>query len=130
MELQGLHHVAIKTNDLCKTLDFYCGILGLEVEERFYDSGEESEIVFLSLGNTRLEVIAPHRPEEKEISFSPSFHLALATSNVEKTYEELTEKGINFTLPLTESGGFKYAYFSGPMGETLEIVERRGGFSD
>ncbi len=124
MKFQGLHHVAIKTNDLDKTLDFYCGILGLEVEERFYDAGEQSDIVFLSLGNTQLEVIAPHRPEEKELNFSTYFHLALATSNVEETCEKLKEKGINFTLPLTESGGFKYAYFSGPMGETLEIVER------
>ncbi len=124
MKFQGLHHAAIKTNNLGKTLDFYCGILGLEIEERFYDAGEQSEIVFLSLGNTRLEVIAPHRLEEKDIVFSPCFHLALATSNVEETYEELRKKGINFTLPLTESGSFKYAYFSGPMGETLEIVER------
>ncbi|MDI3542916.1 MAG: glyoxylase family protein [Candidatus Atribacteria bacterium] len=124
MKFQGLHHAAIKTNDLDKTLDFYCGILGLKVEERFYDAGEESDIVFLSLGNTQLEVIAPHRPEEKDITFSPCFHLALATSNVEETYEELRNRGIKFTLPPTQSGGFRYAYFSGPMGETLEIVER------
>ncbi|MDK2895968.1 MAG: glyoxylase family protein [Candidatus Atribacteria bacterium] len=124
MNFQGLHHAAIKTNDLDKTLEFYCGILGLEIEERFYDAGEQSDIVFLSLGNTQLEVIAPHRPEEKDINFSSSFHLALAVSNVEEIYEELMKKGINFTLPLTKSGGFKYAYFSGPMGETLEIVER------
>ena len=73
MKFQGLHHVAIKTNDLDKTLDFYCGILGLEVEERFYDAGEQSDIVFLSLGNTQLEVIAPHRPEEKNSTSLPVF---------------------------------------------------------
>ncbi len=124
MNFQGLHHAAIKTNDLDKTLDFYCGILGLDVEERFYDAGEQSDIVFLSLGNTQLEVIAPHRPEEKELNFSASFHLALATSNVEEAHKELMKKGVKFTLPPTQSGEFKYAYFSGPMGETLEIVER------
>ena len=71
MEFQGLHHVAIKTSDLGKTLDFYCGILGLEVEERFYDSGEEAEIVFLSLETLSWKSLLPIDQKRKKSTSLP-----------------------------------------------------------
>ncbi|MGC8777796.1 MAG: VOC family protein [Candidatus Caldatribacteriaceae bacterium] len=119
---QGVHHLALVTRDMEKSLYFYRDILGFDLVERFFDEGENAEIVFLSLGNTLLELLAPEDPQAFQ---SPAgFHLALGVRAVDQVFALLQEKGIPVLLPLTESGGYRYAYFSGPMGEVVEIVER------
>ena len=118
---KGLHHVAIFTRDMEKSLRFYREVLGFKVTERFYDEGEKAEIAFLDLGNTLLEIIAPSSGEGW--SHSSSFHIALQVEDADRTFAELQAKGVPVVLPLTETHGFRYAYFAGPMQETLEIVE-------
>ncbi len=119
---QGVHHIALTTPDMEKSVRFYCDLLGFETVERFYDENEESEIVFLSLGNVLLELLAPSTL--KEFGCSSSFHIAFAVSDVRLIYETLKAQGVHFSLPPTDSHGFRYAYFSGPMGEILEIMQR------
>ena len=97
------------------TLDF--GLV-----ERFYDEHEKSEIVFLSFGNVHLELLAPD--QLKEVKFSPNFHIAFTASNVDQVYKSLQSQGVQFSLPPTESQGCRYAYFSGPEGELLEIIQQ------
>ncbi len=121
---KGLHHVAIFTRDMEKSLRFYSEVLGFRVTERFYDEGEKAEIAFLDVGNTLLEIIAPSSGEGW--SHSPSFHIALQVEDVDRTFAELQAKGVPVILPLTETHGFRYAYFTGPMQEILEIVEPPG----
>ena len=118
---QGVHHIALMTPDMEKSVHFYCDQLGFETVERFYDENEESEIVFLSLGNVLLELLAPS--QLKECGFSSNFHIAFTVSNVQHTYVTLKAQGVHFPLSPTESHGYRYAYFSGPMGETLEIIQ-------
>jgi len=119
---QGVHHLAIATRDMEISLRFYRDLLGFELVERFFDEGEKAEIVFLSLGNTLLELLAPEDPE----GFKPpsGFHIAFGVRDVATVFQALKEKGVPVLLPLTESGGYRYAYFQGPMGEVVEIVER------
>jgi catechol 2,3-dioxygenase-like lactoylglutathione lyase family enzyme len=117
---KGLHHVAIFTRDMEESLRFYGEVLGFKVTERFYDEGEKADIAFLDLGNTLLEIIAP---SDDEWSHSSSFHIALQVEDASKTFAALRAKGIPVVLSLTETHGFRYAYFAGPMQETLEIVE-------
>lgn len=119
---RGVHHLALVTPDMEKSLRFYRDTLGFEIVERFFDEGENADIVFLSLGNTMLELLAPQDPAHVQ---PPSgFHLALGVRNAGEVFALLKAKGIPVLLPLTESGGYRYAYFSGPMGEVVEIVER------
>ncbi len=121
--LKGVHHVALLTRDLEQSVQFYRDLLGFQEVERFFDQGEDAEIVFLSLHNTLLELLAPRR---EEVAPPSSFHLAFAVEGVEELFQELVSRGVPVILPLTVSAGFHYAYFRGPMGETIEIVERKG----
>lgn len=119
---QNVHHLAIVTQNMDKSLHFYRDILGFEMVEQFFDEGENADIVFLSMGNTLLELLAFRNPAH----FQPpsGFHLALGVRQVDAVFALLERQGIPVVLPLTESGGYRYAYFSGPMGEVIEIVER------
>lgn len=121
-KLRGVHHVALVTQDLERSVSFYRDLLGFTEVERFFDEGEEAEVVFLSLGNTLLELLAPRKGE---VSPPSSFHLAFAVEEVEEVFAELVARGVPVVLDLCESQGFHYAYFQGPMGEIIEIVERR-----
>lgn len=121
-KLQGVHHIALVTQDLEKSVSFYRDLLGFREVERFFDEGEGAEVVFLSLGNTLLELLAPRKGEVPPPS---SFHLAFAVEGVEEVFAELVACGVPVVLDLCESHGFHYAYFQGPMGEIVEIVERR-----
>lgn len=122
MELRGVHHVALVTRDLEASLRFYRDLLGCPLVERFFDEGERAEIAFLSLGNVLLELLAPEDPEG--FAHPSGFHLALAVGDAAAAFSLLQAQSIPVLLPLTESHGFRYAYFSGPMGEVVEIVER------
>lgn len=123
MELsRGVHHVALVTKDMEESLRFYRDLFGFVLVERFFDEGEGAEIAFLSLGNTLLELLAPQNPEGW---VHPSgFHLAFEVDDVASVFALLKERGVPVLLPPTESHGFHYAYFSGPMGEVIEIVKR------
>lgn len=119
---QGIHHVALVTRDMEESLRFYRDLLGCSLVERFFDEGEQAEVVFLSLGNTLLELLAPK--DSRGWKVPSGFHLAFRVHNVGEVFETLRRKGIPVLLPLTQSHGFHYAYFAGPMGEVVEIVER------
>lgn len=122
MTFQGVHHVALVTKSMEESLRFYRDLLGFQVVERFFDEGERAEIAFLSLGNVLLELLAFENPEPWT---SPSgFHLALLVDDVPSVFAFLKAQGVPVLLPPTESHGFHYAYFSGPMGEIVEIVAR------
>jgi catechol 2,3-dioxygenase-like lactoylglutathione lyase family enzyme len=119
----GVHHVALVTKNMEESLRFYRDLLGCTLLERFFDEGERADIAFLSLGNTLLELLAPENPEGL---VNPSgFHLALWVDDVTSVFEFLKTQGVPVLLPPTESHGFHYAYFSGPMGEVVEIVKRQ-----
>lgn len=122
MEFRGVHHVALVTRDLEASLRFYRDLLGCALVEQFFDEGEQAAIAFLSLGNVLLELLAPEDPEG--FTRPSGFHLALWVEDIASVYDFLVARGVPLLLPLTESHGFRYAYFSGPMGEVVEIVTR------
>ncbi len=120
MTFQNAHHVALVTRDMEESLRFYRDLLGFRLVMRFFDEGERAEVVFLSLGNLFLELLAP---ENREHCVPPSgFHLAFSVDDVPSTFAFLKARGIPVLLPPTESHGFRYAYLLGPMGEVVEIV--------
>jgi catechol 2,3-dioxygenase-like lactoylglutathione lyase family enzyme len=121
-KLRGVHHIALVTRNVEESVSFYRDLLGFTEVERFFDEGEEADIVFLSLGNTLLELLTPRR---EEVLPPASFHLAFAVEGVEEVFAELVARGVPVVRALCESHGFHYAYFRGPMGEIVEIVERK-----
>jgi catechol 2,3-dioxygenase-like lactoylglutathione lyase family enzyme len=57
-----LDHISIIVKDGEENIRFYRDILGFNVKMDFYDEGEKARIIFLNMGNSMLELIAPDDP--------------------------------------------------------------------
>lgn len=129
MFIKGLDHISIIVSDLEKNLNFYRDILGFEILKDFYDEKEKARIVFLNIGNTMLELIAPdEKPSEgektswEERKRGGVEHIAFLVNDMDGIYNYLKSKGIDFILGPLEFPEGKYGYFYGPEGVLLEVI--------
>lgn len=139
-----IRHVGLVVKDLEKSLDFYCGILGLTIYKRCEEKGEYIDKL-VSIKNVRVEWAKLNVPEggliellqyhshpdkAKNPKIIPSNklgsgHIALTVANLEKVYNTLTKKGYKCnSQPLfSPEGKTKILYCHDPDGIILELVE-------
>lgn len=120
---RGVHHVALLSSDVERTIRFYQGILGFPLTELFenrdypdsthffFDIGHGNALAFFDFPGLDLgpyaEVLGGHH------------HLALSVEREtwDRLKARLDEEGIGYH----EVGGTSL-YFSGPDGERLELI--------
>ena len=134
------NHTSFTVANLDRSVEFYTKVLGFELERRFDVDGRGIEtilglpdarlrIAFVSLGEFRLELIQYDSPAGVKLDTATnnvgSAHIAFWTDDVDRTYEELKAKGVQFKGSPTRSKPDRprVAYFLDPDGLTLEIVE-------
>jgi catechol 2,3-dioxygenase-like lactoylglutathione lyase family enzyme len=135
----GVDHVAVTVADLEACTRFYQD-LGFSVERRLTFEGEGAEqvtglpraslqMVFLGLGDFRLELIQFSPPGKQEIRAGHdlgSAHICLRVQDIEGVYSRLTERGASFTSPpYHHPSGVSMTYFADPDGNRLELLEVR-----
>lgn len=116
-----LHHVAVMTGNVERSLEFYSKLLGLKIVDKFIT--DDTEIVFLTAGNTLIELIAPKELKGKRIDFNENIHIAFEPENIDEAYEKLKAANVKFKVKLSKTNKFTYSHFEGPNGETLEIIK-------
>lgn len=144
--MRGLHHTAITVANLNRAIDFYCGVLGLELAHEPTDtfSGEFVEralrvpgatlrIAVVGCGDDRIELLeyaAPPSPVERPLPANArgAAHIAFLVDDLDAKRAELEAKGVEFFAEaVTNEGGalagWRWAYFSDPDGVVLELVE-------
>jgi lactoylglutathione lyase len=115
-----LHHIGMNVQSLERSKEFYQTHFGFK-EEMYFNWGSEN-ILFLKKGDNRLELI--EEPEEDDRSKRTFLHIALEVVELEKELGLLKEKGLMpVEGPLDLENGWKVAFFFGPDGEIIEIVE-------
>lgn len=108
--------VTFYVSDLKKAAEFYEKTLGLEKKYEF------PSYVGFECGGVEIGLVPKLEEKAKRGLLSPS--LEFSVDDVEKTYSELKEKGINFVKELhDESWGGRQAVFTDPDGNTLGIVQ-------
>ncbi len=139
--LTGHCHTSFTVSDIERSVKFYTEVLGFERDLRFDVEGKRiSTIVgfpdsrlesgFVKLGDFRIELIEYASPPGVKIDTATnnvgSAHIAFWTDDVDKTYEELKAKGVEFIAPPTNSKPDRprVAYFTDPDDNTLEIVQQ------
>jgi catechol 2,3-dioxygenase-like lactoylglutathione lyase family enzyme len=144
--MRGQHHVGITVADLERSLEFYVGILGLELAggptEIFDDEnlgpavgvpGARLRCALLRLGDGLLELLQYHAPASPVETPLPqnalgAQHVAFAVDDVHACKQALEAQGVEFLADVTvvDDGplaGWRWVYFRDPDGNALELVE-------
>jgi catechol 2,3-dioxygenase-like lactoylglutathione lyase family enzyme len=144
--MKALHHVGITVADLDRALDFYHGVLGLELRSEpspvFDDPGLGPAVgvpgaalrqVNLVLGDTTLELLeysSPPSPVDAPLPQNAlgAQHVAFHVDDIRATVRELSARGVEFfsDVNVVDDGvlaGWRWVYFADPEGNALELVE-------
>lgn len=123
MEIIGVHHMAIITDNVARLREFYVDVLGLPIVGGFAGRA----IIFIGVGGTAIELV--------ERSARPTGgggwdHLALEVPDIDAAYAELTARGVPFHLAPKafppEAPTVRIAFFKDPDGNVLELVQPLG----
>lgn len=127
MNIKGIHHVAILTDDYEKSKTFYTEVLGFTVISEVYREERQSWKLDLAIdGLYQIELFS--FPEYKERASFPEAkglrHLAFAVNDVEASVKELEAKGVKTEgVRVDEYTGKKFCFFYDPNGQPLELYE-------
>jgi predicted enzyme related to lactoylglutathione lyase len=114
--------VGIPTADQQRALAFYTEKLGFAVltDQPF---SEKQRWIELAVGRseTRVVLFTPDGHEDRVGTF---FNGSLACDDVERTYEELKARGVEFVAPPTKQPWGTYAAFKDPDGNQFVLSSR------
>ena len=119
-----IDHVEIVASDPEKTIDFYVNILGFKIKNRIaVKMPPMSEVIYLKLGDTVLEIIAVDKPEPKSQSpWQVGYRgLALEVNDMSKAVAYLRDKGVIIAVEPVDLGDSFRGEISDPDGLIIEL---------
>ncbi|MDD2478415.1 MAG: VOC family protein [Victivallaceae bacterium] len=119
-----IDHVEIVASDPGKTIDFYVNILGFKIKNRIaVKMPPMSEVIYLKLGDTVLEIIAVDKPEPKSQStWQVGYRgLALEVNDMSKAVAYLRDKGVIIAVEPVDLGDSFRGEISDPDGLIIEL---------
>lgn len=146
--IDGARHAGITVSDLDRSLDFYCGLVGLELLwRRLYEEREIARIVgvpdatgievaMLRIpgGDVDVELLEYHGCERHSGSARPcdygTGHFCVFVTGIDDLYEELRASGVSFRsdgaveMTAGANAGGKSLYALDPDGYVLEFHQR------
>jgi glyoxylase I family protein len=141
--MKGMDHTSFTVSDMERSISFYRDIMGMKVD---WDSaaegvrfkgpetdrvtgcpGTEQRLVFLTVGESRLELVQ-YTPTgkallENKASDTGSAHVCFKTDNVQDFYQKLLENGVRIHCPPQHIGFGWVMYFRDPDGIILEAAQ-------
>ena len=106
--------VSIAVNDQQKALEFYTEKLGFKLQSD-HPMGDEKGTRWIELslpeGGTKVTLYPPQGPDAKAGGFS---NIIFTTNDIQRTYEELKERGVEFVEPPKEEFWGSYCIFADP----------------
>jgi lactoylglutathione lyase len=148
--VKGLWHFSFTVSDLDRSIDFYCGLLGMQLRLRQDQNNEYTrklvgysdanlKVAQLSLAGTAIgpsghvlelvQFLAPTFPSHPAGTGYPnSSHMAFTVDDIGAEYQRLREAGVIFRsepIPITAgvNKGGATVYFLDPDGVTLELLQ-------
>jgi len=119
-----IDHVEIVASDPERTIDFYVNILGFKIKNRIaVKMPPMSEVIYLKLGDTVLEIIAVDKPEPKSQStWQVGYRgLALEVDDMSKAVAYLRDKGVIIAVEPVDLGDSFRGEISDPDGLIIEL---------
>jgi len=140
--IKGIHHAAISTSDLERSLAFYRDLLGFEVVMdgswptgvEVADSitglrGSAARVAMLQGGNAAIELFQFASPKprpadpRRPVCNHGITHIALEVLDIDAEYERLKAAGVEFHCPPQNLGRSRVTYGRDPDGNVFELLE-------
>ena len=124
----SIHHVGLLVSDLEKSLEFYRGVLGLELNADRPDSKLPYRGAWLWVGDPQehsqmihlMELPSPDPTEGRPAHGGRDRHFCVSVRSVDAVTERLEGAGVAFTL---SASGRKAVFYRDPDGNVLECAE-------
>lgn len=128
MNVTKLLHTRMRVSDLDQTIQFYTGVLGLEVIER-KASPRGSQLAFLKVPNSDELIELTSFPPSGPVKVQEDLvHLAFQVESLDQTIASLNAQGIKITDgPTKTSSGSRFIFIDAPDGYEIELIERPTG---
>ena len=121
--ITGLHHVSLIVADTVRSLDFYRGVLGLELEPSRPDLGFSG--AWLKLGDRQLHLLELPNPDpvtQRPEHGGRDRHTAVAVTGLDDFARRLAAAGIPYTM---SRSGRRALFCRDPDGNAWELIEQR-----
>jgi glyoxylase I family protein len=136
--INGMHHVSLRVRDMERSLAFYRDTLGFTPTTSFLLDG--LRFAMLETGNNvYIELVEMKQPMQSVGETEVFWHLALRTDHLEKSLEAAVNAGCEVTVPIRPLDLFndvtqkplpvRVAFFRGPDGELIELLEDKSGYT-
>lgn len=115
--IASVKHVSIPVMDYDRALAFYTETLGFNtlVDVAF---GDGQRWIKLKIPNAETQIVL-FSPEGHERQIGAFSNIVFSSNDVEKTYQDLLNKGVEFTVPPTEESWGIYCIFKDSEGNTF-----------
>ena len=146
---ERVQHFGLTVSDLDESLHFFCDLLGLEATPVRETSGERPETI-LGIGGVSLRLTVVKVPDGNNIELiqylapkgqkldlrtcNPGVcHIALVVKDIQKMYDDLGAKGVEFVNPPYWGGqsvagpGWGVCFLRGPDGISIEFMQAPKG---
>lgn len=141
MTIKNIRHTGIVVDDLQSSLSFYQDVLGFSLHKKMDEQGSyiNNMLALENVNVTTVKLTSPDgqmiellhfksHPRELQHRETPAIgisHVAFTVDDLEKTFKELTSKGIEFNAePQYSPDGYaKVTFCRAPEGTLIELVE-------
>ncbi|MEW5829453.1 MAG: methylmalonyl-CoA epimerase [Chloroflexota bacterium] len=115
--IKSINHVAVVVDDMERALSFWRDALGLDLHELRDVPAEKSQIAFLPLENSELELVVPTTGDSGIAKYlskrGPGMHhICLEVDDIEAMLARLKSRGVRLINeePRTGADGKRYAF--------------------
>lgn len=132
-KVKQVNHVAVVVDDMEKALSFWRDALGMELHELRNVPAEKSQVAFLPLPGSEVELVMPTTDDSGIARYlakrgAGMHHICLEVDDIEGMMAKLKSKGVRLINeePRTAADGKKYAFIhpestSGVLVELYQI---------
>jgi len=132
-KVKKINHVAVVVDDMEKALSFWRDALGMELHELRDVPAEKSQVAFLPLPGSEVELVMPTSDDSGIAKYLAKrgagiHHICLEVDDIEGMMSQLRSKGVRLINedPRTAADGKKYAFIhpestSGVLVELYQI---------
>ena len=122
MTVLSIHHVSVLVADTAKALDFYCGLLGLELDKDRPDLGFPG--AWVNIGQQQIHILELDNPDPVEgrpAHGGRDRHLALLVDDLSEIVQGLEARHIAFSR---SKSGRKALFCRDLDGNGVELIEK------